>query len=852
MIHFFPSSDGEEEEIDAKEEQEDEKDEEEDDKEKREEEVEDNEHENEKHNVSEKQAREKEELLSSGDEHPIVDNEQENEKEPIADAIPPVRVERKIDECRRIEKLDEKVVNRIAAGEIIHRPANAVKEMIENSLDAGATRILVAAKDGGVKLLQIQDNGHGIRKEELPLVCVRFTTSKLRCYEDLSSIGTYGFRGEALASISHVAHVTIVSKTDEQQCAFKARYSDGAMVPLKRGHVTARAVPVAGVTGTQITCEDLFYNTPTRAKALRNHREQFQRIADVVTRYAVHNAGISFTCKKLGAGADDGGSNINASVHTQLGASTLDNIATLFGAAVSRELVAFKHAGAELQFSATGYISNPNYSKRRGMFILFINHRLVESRALRRGVESVYSHYLPKHTRPWIYLSLEIPPARVDVNVHPTKSEVHFLHQVEIIEALQQAVDNALTGCDSSRTYYSSQPLIVSSSSSNKESGKSKSKPSAAKRKQSDRQQQQQQRSMVRTDSKLQKIGAFLTPVPAPMSQSIRKRPRTEDDVVTMIDERDSEQEGEDSITIGDLRAKQQEMTEPEKTKRKKKKQRTARHDDDDRTETIADDQRAPVLMLTSVRMLLRRCAQSQSDQLRQLFDDCTFVGCCDATYTVAQHGTALYLLSMAQLSEALFYQRALQRFGNFSLIQLANPAPMARLIVLALKRANYESAKASVHEAAQKILDELQSRADMLAEYFGIAMNEHGHLLTLPQIVDGYAPCMGRLPMFLLSLYLCVDYSSEQACFDAVARQLARFYRTDANPADDFASSSTSSPSSSSSSSSSTSISWAIEHSIFPLLCHRSFAPPAALVDSHAVVEITRLEKLYRIFERC
>lgn len=184
----------------------------------------------------------------------------------------------------RIRKLDEDVVNKIAAGEVIQRPANAIKEMLENSLDAGSSFVQVSVKAGGLKLIQIQDNGCGIQKDDMPLLCERFTTSKLEKFEDLSNISTYGFRGEALASITHVAHVTVTTRTANSKCAYKATYRDGKIVAANPGQL-AEARPCAGNQGTLISVEDLFYNMPSRKKALKSPSEEYSRIADVINKY---------------------------------------------------------------------------------------------------------------------------------------------------------------------------------------------------------------------------------------------------------------------------------------------------------------------------------------------------------------------------------------------------------------------------------------------------------------------------------------------------------------------------------------------------------------------------------------
>ncbi|XP_078052967.1 DNA mismatch repair ATPase Mlh1 [Augochlora pura] len=338
----------------------------------------------------------------------------------------------------KINKLDEVVVNRIAAGEVIQRPANALKELIENSLDANSTNIQILAKEGGLKLLQIQDNGTGIRKDDMEIVCERFTTSKLQTFEDLQSISTFGFRGEALASMSHIALLTIMTKTADEKCAYKASYIDSKL--------KAPPKPCAGNQGTTITIENLFYNVATRRKALSNVTEEFNKIADVVTKYAIHNPAVGFSLKKYG--------DITPQVRTPHNSTKMNNVRILYGNPVFRELLEVEHTDETYKFKMQALITNPNYTNKRMVFLLFINNRLIESSSIRKMLEELYTFYLPKKTHPWCYISLDIHPQNIDVNVHPTKHEVKFLHESSIIERIKFVLDEKLSGNSASRTFY--------------------------------------------------------------------------------------------------------------------------------------------------------------------------------------------------------------------------------------------------------------------------------------------------------------------------------------------------------------------------------------------------------------
>ncbi|KLU93229.1 DNA mismatch repair protein mutL, partial [Magnaporthiopsis poae ATCC 64411] len=433
------------------------------------------------------------------------------------DLDPPRGTKRKADDepgeeaPRRIKALHQDVVNKIAAGEIIVAPVHALKELIENAVDAGSTALEVLCRDGGLKLLQITDNGCGIDKEDLPILCERFTTSKLQTFEDLSSIATYGFRGEALASISHIAHLTVTTKTKDSACAWRAHYDGGRLAPAKPGQ-SPDPKAVAGRQGTQITVEDLFYNVPSRRRAFRSASDEYNKIIDMVGRYAVHCRAVAFSCKKHGEAT--------TSIAVQAAASVTDRIRQIHGSAVANELLDFETADARWGFAARGWCTNANYSVKRTTLLLFINNRSVESTNIKKAVEQTYAAFLPKNGHPFLYLSLEIDPQRVDVNVHPTKREVNFLNEDEIIQAVCEHLRGRLAAVDTSRTFRTQTllpPAVSSASPAAPPPRNAGATPSLSSgKKATPAPVRTYENNLVRTDTNMRKITSMLPPASRP------------------------------------------------------------------------------------------------------------------------------------------------------------------------------------------------------------------------------------------------------------------------------------------------------------------------------------------------
>ncbi|XP_052803937.1 DNA mismatch repair protein Mlh1-like isoform X2 [Mya arenaria] len=712
--------------------------------------------------------------------------------------------------AREIRRLDEVVVNRIAAGEVIQRPANALKEMIENSLDAKSTSITVTVKQGGLKLLQIQDNGSGIRKDDMGIVCERFTTSKLSSFEDLNSIATYGFRGEALASISHVAHVTIVTRTADSKCAFRGNYLDGKLKDAVK--------PCAGNVGTQITAEDLFYNITTRRKALRSPAEEHAKIVEVVSRYAIHNCNVGFTLKKHGEGMAD--------VRTPTNSSYVDNIRTVFGPAVARELLEVEHTDDRLSYKLHGFVTNANYNMKKGTLLLIINHRLVESSALKKAIDLVYQAYLPKHTHPFLYLSLEIAPQNIDVNVHPTKHEVRFLHEDAIIEGVQKVIETRLLGCNSSRTYFVQ--ALLPGATSIPETDKEVAKSSAA-----ESSNKPYAHQMVRTDSKDQKLTAFFKPP----NQNTAQKSTNQNAALEQTNQNEAPEANQNSQGSGN-----QEMDIDKPTTSNKNSSPVS-------LPKCGSQPKRREIRLTSVLDLQKAIKNNMHSGVREMFADHVFVGCVDEQFALIQHQTKLLLVNTTKLSEELFHQLFVFDFGNFGLLRLSEPAPIYELAMMALEmeESGWTDGDGPREDLASYIVNFLSSKADLLLDYFSIEIDKSGNLCTLPLVLDNYVPDLEGLPMLVLRIATEVDWEGEKECFESFSREMASFYAV-RKPL--FASS-TAAVDSKNDGEERSSWRWTVEHVLYPAL-RTFFYPPKPMATDTTVLQIANLPDLYKVFERC
>ena len=320
--------------------------------------------------------------------------------------------------------LDELTINKIAAGEVIERPASVVKEMVENSIDAGATNITVEIKNGGISFIKVSDNGKGIAQDDLEIAFERHATSKIRSAEDLDTVTSMGFRGEALASIAAVANVELVSKTAEQEIGYRVVVEAGDV--LEKEETGCR-------TGTTITVRNLFFNTPVRYKFLKKDYTESGYIEDAITRIALVNPNVAIKLINTG----------KTVIQTNGSGMLKDVIYSIYGKDVANAILEVNYQYEDITVS--GAIGKPEIARsNRSHQLFFVNKRYIKDKTLTAATEQAYKGLIPIGKFGFAVLNLEMNPAKVDVNVHPAKLEVRFQEENKVFQAIYHAIKETL------------------------------------------------------------------------------------------------------------------------------------------------------------------------------------------------------------------------------------------------------------------------------------------------------------------------------------------------------------------------------------------------------------------------
>lgn len=324
----------------------------------------------------------------------------------------------------KIQVLDQITIDKIAAGEVVERPASVVKELVENAIDAGAKAVTVEIKEGGISFMRIADNGCGIDREDVPNAFLRHSTSKIRSVDDLTRIGSLGFRGEALSSIAAVSQVELITKTKEDTFGTRYQIAGGKEEKLEEA---------GAPDGTTFLIRQLFYNVPARRKFLKTAMTEASHVGDLMTRMALSHPDISFHFINNG----------QSKLHTSGNGKLRDVIYHVYGREIAANLLPVDYDKNGIRI--TGFIGAPLISRgNRNFENYFINGRYIKSNIIYKAIEDSYKDYTMQHKYPFTVFHVEMDGSHVDVNVHPTKMELRFNNQQEVYNAIYEAIDISL------------------------------------------------------------------------------------------------------------------------------------------------------------------------------------------------------------------------------------------------------------------------------------------------------------------------------------------------------------------------------------------------------------------------
>lgn len=505
-------------------------------------------------------------------------------------------------------------------------------------------------------------------------------------------------------------------------------------------------------------------------------------------------------------------------ISTQSNASTSDSIRQIHGSSVANELVEFNVHNDKWGFKAAGFTTNANYHVKKTMLLLFINHRSVESSAIKKAIEQTYSTFLPKGGHPFTYVSLDIDPQRVDVNVHPTKREVNFLNEDEIIEEICSTIRLKLSQVDTSRTFMT-QSLLPNSTKTPLADPRSKTASSRTPLSSSFIPPKPLENALVRTDPSLRKITSMLPPSTHIKPSSFSSGPQP---IAYTVSPRE-----------------------------------------------------ATVCRLTTVKELRASVRDAMHASLTEIFASHTYVGLVDPNRRIVaiQGGVKLFLVDYGMVCNEYFYQLGLTDFGNFGIIKFQPALKINTLIehgvAVEKQGAQHGENRDGIEweEIAELVTEQLVLRREMLLEYFSMEISPDGDLVSIPLLLKGYTPSLAKLPRFLMRLGPCVNWNDEGECFASFLKELAAFYAVEQLPpfnSEEEAGTKDNEGDGTGKDGGNQSddggedrrmkerrgeIEWVLEHVLFPAFRARLIATKGLL---KGVVEVADLKGLYRVFERC